>query len=100
MQFTFIDFLIGFFLMNAMPHLIYGQTKIRFLSLFGFSSLGNLAYSVFNVVVALVLFQIQYGLQTLSQHGMMVGALALFVIYILTGKFFYNLFQQSETSGM
>lgn len=99
MNFTLIDFLIGFFLMNAMPHMIYGQTKIRFLNAFGFSPQGNLAYSISNVIIALTLFQVQYGLQSLPSHGLMVGALALFVIYLITGRFFYNLFQRSKTSG-
>ncbi|MCA9966700.1 MAG: hypothetical protein KC423_20765 [Anaerolineales bacterium] len=94
MNFILIDFLIGFFLMNAMPHMIYGQTKIRFLNAFGFSWQGNLAYSALNVIIALGLFHWQHGIQTIANHGTMIGALALFVIYLITGKFFYRLFQQ------
>lgn len=94
MNFTWIDFLIGFLLLNAMPHMIYGQTKIRFLSAFGFTPNGNLAYAILNTAIALALFHWQHGLQTLAAHGMMVGALTLFVIYLITGKFFYRLFQR------
>ena len=94
MSFTLIDFLIGFFLMNAMPHMIYGQTKIRFLNAFGFSATGNLAYSIINIIAALILFHVQYNIQTLTSHGIMMGAIALFIIYLITGKFFYNLFQR------
>lgn len=93
MAFTLIDFLIGFFLMNAMPHNLFGLLKIRFLSLFGFSSMGNLGYGLLNIVVALLLFHIQYGLQTVFNHGIILGAVAMLLIYLATGRFFYNLFQ-------
>ncbi len=95
MNFTLIDFLIGFFLMNAMPHLIFGLTKQRFLSLFGFSSSGNLAYAFLNVVIALVLFHSQHGLQELMNHGIVVGAIIMFLLHLVLNKFFYNLFQQN-----
>lgn len=94
MTFTLVDFLIGFFLMNAMPHLVFGQTRTRFLSAFGYSPAGNVAYAFLNITVALVLFHVQYGLAELTKAGWMMGALALFVIYVVTGRYFYQMFQQ------
>jgi hypothetical protein len=94
MEFSFVDFLIGFTLMNAMPHLLFGLLKIRFFSVFGFSPQGNIAYAFLNIAIALTLFQIQYGLTTLAQHGVVVGAVAMWFIYLVSGKFFYNLFQK------
>ncbi len=96
MQFTFINFLIGFFLMNAMPHMLFGLLKIRFFSLFGFSPAGNLGYALLNVVVALVLFHFQFGIQMLFNHGIILGVLSMILIYLLTGRYFYNLFQKDE----
>ncbi|MFT7584700.1 MAG: hypothetical protein ACI9EW_001121 [Cellvibrionaceae bacterium] len=94
MEFTVINFLIGFFLMNAMPHWIFGITKTRMLSAFGFSPKANIAYSFLNVAFAAALFQFQHGLSQLMGNGIALGALAMLVIYYLTGKFFLNLFQE------
>ena len=98
MEFTFIDFLIGFTLMNAMPHFLFGLLNIRFLSAFGFSPQGNIGYGLLNVAAALGLFQFRYGLQELLGHGVVVGAGAVILIYLATGKFFYQLFQSKDES--
>ena len=94
MTFSFLDFLIGFFLMNAMPHLIFGQTKTQFVSLFGFSANANLAYATFNTIAALTLFHFQYGISNLFSHGLFLGSGFILLCYNLTGKFFYNQFHQ------
>lgn len=92
MQFSSIDFLIGFFLMNAMPHLLFGLLRIRFFSALGFSAAGNLGYFVINVVVALVLFHIEHGIANLGSSGIFLGAGAMLFIYLVTGRMFYNKF--------
>ncbi len=93
MQFHISDFFIGWFLMNAMPHLLVAQTEVRFLSLFGYSIKANYGYAVFNLFVALILFQIQYGLNNLFNHGLFLGALFILVAYIFSGRYFYKLFK-------
>lgn len=92
--FTVIDFLIGFFLMNAMPHMLMGILNVRFLSLFGFSAGANYRYAVFNVVAAAALFQADRGLDQLGDNGIVVGAASMLAIYALTGRFFVRLFAE------
>ncbi len=94
MGFSFVDFVIGFLLMNAMPHFLFGLLKVRFLSVFGFGSPANIAYGFLNVVVAVALFHYQYGIQELVNHGIVIGGLTMLVIYLVSGKFFVSLFQQ------
>ncbi len=94
MSFTFSDFLIGFFLMNAMPHILFGLLRIRFFSAFGFSPQGNIAYGFLNIVLALTVFHIHYGIGTLINHGFMIGAGVILLIYLVSGRFFYNLFSR------
>ncbi|MEM7801559.1 MAG: hypothetical protein AAF633_20355 [Chloroflexota bacterium] len=96
MTFTLTDFFIGFFLMNAMPHLIFGLFRIRMLSLFGFSPQANLAYFLVNLTVASGLFQFKYGLQSISGQGVILGACTILFIYVLTGLYFYILFRQNS----
>ncbi len=93
MKLNMLDFLTGFFLMNAMPHLIFGIIRLRFLSLFGFSAIGNLLYALVNVSAAGAIYHYQYDIMSIKQDGILLGALAMFVIYAITGRFFVGLFQ-------
>ena len=102
MEFTAYDFLIGFFLMNAMPHMLFGLYRIRFLSLFGFSAPANLGYALVNAAASLALFAAGGG--QAQAAGVLVGAGAVLVAYLVTGKFFYRKFHiegggQHEQAG-
>ena len=99
MELTLFTFLIGFFLMNAMPHLLFGLLRIRFFSLFGFSAAGNLAYAAFNIAMAMLLFHLEVGLSNLINNGVVLGAGAMLLIYLITGRFFYNLFNKNTQSS-
>lgn len=75
----FIDFLIGVFAANALPHYLFGRFDARILGLFGFSAKANIAYAVFCTVVSLALFQWKYGLETVAEHGVFLGV--TFVVF-------------------
>ena len=96
MTFNWIDFSIGCFLMNAMPHWIFGLTNTRMLSIFGFSPQANIGYAIFNTVAAFGLLIWQYGADSLLNHGIFVGAATILIIYYLTGRFFINLFRLAD----
>jgi len=93
---NWIDFLIGFFLMNAMPHFVLGVWKGRMFSAFGFGDKQNIAYSLVNFFFALGLFIYTYGVPGILENGIFAGALLMLVIYYITGNFFYNLFNKEE----
>ncbi len=93
MEFSLMDFLIGLFLMNAMPHFVIGVANIRFLSLFGFSGTANMCYSALCFAVSLALFHIEYGISDLLQNGIFLGAMTILVIYYFTTKFLYKFFE-------
>jgi len=78
-----IDFLIGFFAVNALPHYLFGRMKIGILSLFGYSSIGNLGYSCLCLITSVGLFSYKYGLSSLSEHMILCGALFVVVCYML-----------------
>ena len=99
MTFTWIDFLIGFFLMNAMPHWILGLTNTRFLSAFGFTAQANIAYSFLNVAMALLLFSWRYGIADIFSNGVFVGTAAMMLIYYLTGRMFLHMFKEEHTQS-
>lgn len=97
MKFNILDFLTGFFLMNAMPHLIFGIIRLRFLSLFGFSALGNLLYALVNLLAALGIYHHQYHISSIQQDGVFLGVLSIVLIYMISGRFFVHLFQPKVT---
>ena len=91
-----IDVLIGLFLMNAMGHFILGITKTRFLSMFGYSAKGNLAYALSLVFLALSLLIYQDGIVFLKSNGYALGALFVFMVYALFGNILVNLFKSEK----
>lgn len=93
MPFQFKDFLIGVFLMNAMPHMLFAMMNIRFLTLFGFSGLANLLHALISVGLALYFYHVQYHISTLIQDGVMVGALSMLLIFLLTSRFLLGFFE-------
>ncbi|MCF7826734.1 MAG: hypothetical protein K9M55_10440 [Candidatus Marinimicrobia bacterium] len=100
MKLNILDFLTGFLLMNAMPHLIFGIIRLRFLSLFGFSAVGNLLYALVNVVTAGAIYHYQYDITSMKQDGILVGALTMFGIFLITGRFFVGLFQPKSKPAL
>ena len=81
-----IDFFIGLFLANAMPHFILGITKTKFLGPFGFSPTGNIVYAVIQFVISLVLIHIQYGLAVIFKNGMLLAAMLVLIMFFIFGK--------------
>jgi hypothetical protein len=90
------DFFIGLLLMNAMPHFIFGISKIKFLGLFGFSPAGNIIYGGLQFVICILLFHFKYGIAHIAENGIFVGAVAILVIYFVTGKLLLTLFNRSK----
>src|SRR6266508_2045162 len=89
-----IDFFIGLTLMNAMPHFVLGIWKARMLSAFGFGNTKNILYGILNFIISIGLFLYQYGAQQLMDSGIYVGALAILIIYFLTGWVWYSIFHK------
>lgn len=79
-----IDFLIGVFAANALPHYVMGRLDARVLGLFGYSSRGNIAYAIFCSAISLGLFHFKYGLGSISEHMILLGV--LFVV----GSYFFG----------
>ncbi len=88
------DFIIGLTLMNAMPHLVLGIWKGRMLCGFGFGDFKNILYGVLNLVISIGLFLYSYGVEKLFENGIYLGALAILVVYFITGQFWYSVFHK------
>ena len=89
-----IDILIGATLMNAMPHLVLGIWKGRMFSAFGFGDKQNIAYGLLCFAISFGLYIYKYGTDHLFDNGIYLGAVALLLIYFLTGQVWYKLFNK------
>ena len=87
-----IDFLIGFFLMNAMPHFILGKWNQRMLSGFGFGDKANQLYSLANLAISISLFIYQYQVSGLLENGIYLGALTILLAFYLLGGLWKKVF--------
>ncbi len=96
---NWIDFIIGVLLMNAMPHFVLGTWKGRMFSAFGFGNRQNIAYGALCLAVSLGIFIYRYGLAGLPENGIYSGALALLLIYFVTGQSWYKLFNKPGRAG-
>jgi hypothetical protein len=81
-----LDFLTGVLIMNALPHFVLGITKTRFLGMFGYRPVANIWYAVVQFVLALVLFHIQHGIQSIWQNGIFLGAACTCLLFLVFGK--------------
>ena len=90
---TLNDFLIGFLLMGAMPYMLFGLMNIRFLSLFGFSGFSSLLQAMFNIGVALYCYHLQYQIVSILTDGVMIGAFAMMLLFLILGRFLLGAFE-------
>ncbi|WP_343632557.1 hypothetical protein [Fluviicola sp.] len=81
-----LDFIIGVLLMNSLPHFVLGITKTRFLGMFGFEPAANIWYAVVQFVLAMILFHINHGIETILKNGIVLGAACTCVLFLIFGK--------------
>ena len=91
-----IDFLIGVLLMNSLPHFVLGITKTRFLGMFGYKPSANIWYAIVQFVLAMVLFHINHGIETLLDNGIVLGAACTGILFLIFGKAILRFYQGND----
>lgn len=91
---VFLDFIIGFLLMNSLPHFVLGLTKTRFLGMFGYRPIANIWYAVAQFVLALVLFHLNHGIETILTNGIFLGATCTGFLFLIFGKTIMKFYQK------
>jgi hypothetical protein len=89
-----LDFLIGVLLMNSLPHFVLGITKTRFLGMFGYKPNANILYAIVQLVLALVLFHVNHGIETILDNGIVLGAACTGVLFLVFGKAILKFYQK------
>ncbi len=96
MEFSFIDFLIGVTIVNAIPHFVLGVWNGRILGGLGYGNKANIAYGILNFVLGMSLFIYKYGVAAIIQNGIFLGAVTVVVLYFIFGRLLYRLFNPSD----
>jgi hypothetical protein len=91
-----LDFITGFLIMNALPHFILGITKTRFLGMFGYKPVANIWYAIVQFVLALVLFHIQHGIESILKNGIFLGAAVTCLLFLIFGKAILKFYQTNN----
>lgn len=92
-----VDFLIGFFAVNALPHYLFGRMNSGVLGLFGFGPRANVAYAIFCLSVSVCLFLTQHSVTDWRNHMTFLGALTIVVAYLLTWDFIDRFLRRSAS---
>jgi len=97
---SIIDFIIGGLLINAMPHFIFGITRMHFLGLFGYSPKGNIIYALLQFVLCITLCYFNYGFEALLKNGFLIGGMTVLVLYFIFGKLLVKMYgKQKKTTS-
>ncbi len=91
---NFIEFLIGGLVTNGLVHFIVGITKVKFLGLFGYSPKGNVWYGILQFLVAIGLILFHYSFQELIANGLLIGALSVFITFLIFGPFLVRFYSK------
>ncbi len=91
-----LDFIIGVLLMNSLPHFVLGITKTRFLGMFGYKPVANIWYAIVQFILALILFHINHGIETLLENGIVLGAACTGVLFLIFGKKILRFYQGND----
>ncbi len=89
-----IDFIIGITLMNAIPHMLVGYGKIRFLGLFGYGDNQNIAYALLSTIISVSLFSWKYGMAGWQENAIYTGAIFVLSAYWIFGKILIKYFSK------
>lgn len=92
--FMFLDFITGFLLMNSLPHFVLGITKTRFLGMFGYKPIANVWYAVAQFILAMILFHINHGIETILKNGIVLGAASTCFLFLIFGKAILKFYQK------
>lgn len=89
-----IDLIIGITLINALPHMLVGYGNIRFLGLFGYGNLPNIAYAALSTIISITLFSWKYGVEGWMTNGVYVGGCFVLAAYWIFGKWLIKIFSK------
>ncbi|MEZ4932672.1 MAG: hypothetical protein R2788_11195 [Saprospiraceae bacterium] len=89
-----IDLIIGITLINALPHMLVGYGNIRFLGLFGYGNLPNIAYAALSTIISITLFSWKYGMEGWMTNGIYVGGILVLLAYWILGKWLIKIFSK------
>lgn len=94
MNFSFVDFTVGFLMMASMSHIVMSRADISFPSAFGYNSKANLIHGLLAASIAFGIYFFSYGFNAIINNGLLLGAFDLLLAYALFGRILHNKIQK------
>jgi len=93
MEFSIIDFMVGFLLVSSIVHIAMAKAKISFPSVFGRTAKANNIHGILLAFVAVDIYFFSYGFNTTINNGVLIGAVDFIICYVLFGGFLHRRFK-------
>ncbi len=97
-NFSFVDFIVGFLMMASMSHVVMSRADIRFPSAFGYHSKANLIHGLLAAFIAIGIYFFSYGFNAMINNGLLIGAFDLLLAYALFGRMLHNKIQKKVSA--
>jgi len=99
MEFSFVDFIVGFLMLGAMAHVVASRAEISFPSAFGYSAKANLIHGLLVAFIAVDIYFFSYGFAATIGNGMLMGMVDLIILYALFGRILHKKIQKKHLAA-
>lgn len=96
MEFSFVDFIVGFLMVGAMAHVVASCAEISFPSAFGYSAKANLIHGLLAAFIAVDIYFFSYGFAATIGNSMLMGMFDLIILYALFGRMLHRKIQKKH----
>jgi hypothetical protein len=90
MSFNWIDFVVGFLLLESVLILSLTYSGKPYLNIFGKSPKANIFSSILLTIVALEIYTFKYDISTLINNGVLLGVVVMYLSYLIFGPWFHK----------
>jgi len=99
MEFSLIDFIVGFLMVGAMVHVVTSCANVSFPSVFGYGPKANLYHGLLVAMIAVDIYFFSYGFNATIGNSMLMGAFDLIILYALFGRILHKKIQSKILLG-
>jgi len=96
MEFSYIDFIVGFLMVGSMAHIVMSRAGVNFPSVFGYSSKANLFHGLLGAFIAIDIYYFSYGFNATINNGLLLGAFDILLLYAIFGRMLHNKIQKNN----
>jgi len=94
MEFSILEFIIGFLFLGAVIHIVMAHTERQFPSIGGYGAKANIFHGLFIAFIALDLYAFKYGIQATINNSLLMGMTDTLILYAVFGGVLFRYIQK------